>query len=341
MTTNAFALAGLGGFNAHGAGFLAAARKHNFVPDLVTATSGQILVVAQWLCGGDLRKSLIDPQLESSTLAQMQVGLFGYRGVFRPAFPEAWARLWSPMSRDKDVFGTLADRLLPAQEYVPTRSDAEFERYASTLNSAQLNGKDIGVVFNAYDPRSGAGVLYGNDAARRIWPPATSLPSRPTQDVKYASKGRVEKELHPITPDALKAALWLSLYGFDNLPSGQMDGAYHRACIVSELHAWDRLFIARPLAAGWLKNRLPSNWFEVQDWQYEMWFSVGYKAELEGLQRINQLIELGHLNDPAFKKVELHEIAPQTPAGYFNYFVERGKVFHEAFDKADALFASI
>ena len=35
-------LAGLGGFNAHGAGFLQAARDNEIKPDLVTATSGQI-----------------------------------------------------------------------------------------------------------------------------------------------------------------------------------------------------------------------------------------------------------------------------------------------------------
>ncbi len=45
-TDVAFALAGLGGFNAHGAGFLAAASEHRVVPDLVTATSGQIIVLA-------------------------------------------------------------------------------------------------------------------------------------------------------------------------------------------------------------------------------------------------------------------------------------------------------
>lgn len=40
--TLAFALAGLAGFNAHGAGFLTAARQLGVKPDLVTASSGQI-----------------------------------------------------------------------------------------------------------------------------------------------------------------------------------------------------------------------------------------------------------------------------------------------------------
>jgi hypothetical protein len=56
--TTAFALAGLGGFNAHGAGFLAAASKCGVVPDLVTATSGEIVVLADWL---QHRKSTIQP----------------------------------------------------------------------------------------------------------------------------------------------------------------------------------------------------------------------------------------------------------------------------------------
>ena len=40
-TSTAFALAGLGGFNAHGAGFLAAASDCGVVQILVTATSGR------------------------------------------------------------------------------------------------------------------------------------------------------------------------------------------------------------------------------------------------------------------------------------------------------------
>jgi hypothetical protein len=134
--------------------------------------------------------------------------------------------------------------------------------------------------------------------------------------------------------------LWLSLYGFEGLPNGQMDGAYHRSCLVSELHGFSRVFVARPLANGWL-GRKPANWFEVQDWQCEMWFSVGYKAEVDSLKRINQLIDRGIVKDPEFKKVGLYEVEPATPAGYFNYFVERDVVFDNAFAQADQLFSDL
>jgi len=77
MTLTAFALAGLGGFNAHGAGFLAAATTSKMVPDLVTATSGQILVLADWLQGEDLEQALVSPGLEDNFMAQVAIALTG------------------------------------------------------------------------------------------------------------------------------------------------------------------------------------------------------------------------------------------------------------------------
>ena len=88
----AFAPAGLGGFNAHGAGFLAAAKAWGIQPELVTATSGQFLVLADWLRGADdLRASLILPSRDGNPVAQLQTMLFGYPGVFKPAYPQAFA----------------------------------------------------------------------------------------------------------------------------------------------------------------------------------------------------------------------------------------------------------
>jgi hypothetical protein len=58
----------------------------------------------------------------------------------------------------------------------------------------------------------------------------------------------------------------------------------------------------------------------------------------EGL-RINDLIDLGIIKHADFKKVELVEIEPETPAGYFNYFVERGDVYDNAFKASEEKFA--
>ena len=183
---------------------------------------------------------------------------------------------------------------------MPLRSEAYLSGIADLLNSAPF-----GVVFNAYDPRQGTGALFGNAAAGLLW-----------------SDG----DLRPIAGEAVAAALWLSLYGFEGLPGGLMDGAYQRPCIVAELHRFDRIYAVRPLAQGW-RGKVPATWFDVQDWQCEMWFSAGYAAEVADMARINQLIEEGALTDPRFRKIQLIEIATDHPAGYFNYFTERPQVF--------------
>src|SRR5690349_257874 len=96
-TTMAFALAGLGGFNAHGAGFLQAARDNQVEPHLVTATSGQIVVLAAYLRGeADLKKGLIDKSIEENPFAPLQIALMGYPGVFEPAVVEAIKRILTP-----------------------------------------------------------------------------------------------------------------------------------------------------------------------------------------------------------------------------------------------------
>jgi hypothetical protein len=341
----AFALAGLGGFNAHGAGFLAAASKWDLRPELVTATSGQILVLADWLRGDtDLRASLVSPARENNPLAQLQTALFGYPGVFRPAYQEAIARLTSVPDPREGLLDFFADRVLPAQQYVPARPDASFEDTAETLNASS-----IGVIFNSYDPKTGMGFLYGNEVARRALPTEKKIPNTHgasmaqapgPRDLRYVSHVSAERDIQPITADAIKSALWLSLYGFTNIPGGQMDGAYHRSCIISELHDFDRIFVARPLANGWY-GKAPANWFEVQDWQCEMWFSVGYKAEVDALKRINDLIDAGVITDEKFRKVELVEIEPETPAGYFNYFIERTEVYDKALALSEKVFASL
>jgi hypothetical protein len=338
MGTTAFALAGLGGFNAHGAGFLTAASECHVVPDLITATSGQIVVVSDWLQGKNLEKSLIDPNLAHSPLAQLAIALYGDPGVFRPAYLQALVRWWMPPGSKDTPVEVLLDRLVPAQVYVPSRNSQDFSTIADVLNNhATVGGKSIGIVFNSYDLETGTSILFGNKRARELWPKTKNVPPATRSGGPRTDGATKEQEVQPITPEAVRSALWLSLYGFENLPQPHLiDGAYGRSCIVSELHKFDRVFVARPLADGWL-GRPPRNWFEVQDWQTEMWFSVGYRAEVDALQKINALIAQGSLGAP-YKLVELVEVAPRTPAGFFHYFIEREAVFRRAYDGAVAAF---
>jgi hypothetical protein len=335
LEDTAFALAGLGGFNAHGAGFLTAARDCGVKPALITVTSGQIVVLADWLQHKDLKKELIDPALEHNTIAQLAVAFAGDPGVFQPAWLQAIRRWWTPSPEKEKPLASLFDRLLPAQIYVPTRKPADFAKIAQVFNAC----KDMGIVFNAYNFTTGEAVLFGNKRADELWEKSKAIKdATPSAGIRQGAPKGKELGLRKITPEAVQSALWLSLYGFEHPPQPDlMDGAYLRACIVSELHKFRRVFVARPLPPGW-GDHLPRNWFEVQDWQTEMWFSAGYKAEVDTLLQINGLIADKHLDPTKFKEVNLIEISPTRPAGYFHYFIERESVFDGAYDKSVAAF---
>ena len=256
-------------------------------------------------------------------------------GLAAEAVTEAVARILTPpyLGIGIDFF---ANRFLPAQLYKPTRSADTFNELADTFNASH-----IGVVFNACNPTTGEGVLFGNDAARERMKTETSigiLSDQTSRDPRIPKPSGKEQAILAITPMAVESALWLSLYGFANIPNRQMDGAYHRSCILSELHNFDRVIVCRPLANGWSRDAWPKSYFDVQDWNTEMWFSVGYKAEVDAMKRINSLVDSGAINDPSYRLVDIHEVEPTTPAGYFNYFIERGSVFEDARSKADALF---
>jgi hypothetical protein len=205
-TSTAFALAGLGGFNAHGAGFLTAASDFGVVPDLVTATSGQIVVLADWLQGKNLEKLLIDPELEHNALAQLAITFLGDPGVFRPAYLEAIKRWWTPLWGTNLAEG-LFNRLFPAQLYVPTRNPADFATIARVFNNeAKIDGQKIGVVFNAYNLNTGKAVLYGNDEARKHWPSQKSIPPASNAEASNGEASSAEPELQPITAEAVESA---------------------------------------------------------------------------------------------------------------------------------------
>jgi hypothetical protein len=239
-------------------------------------------------------------------------------------------------SLEGNLLEAFFNRLVPAQLYVPTRSAADFDQIAKVFNDRH----DIGIVFNAYNLKTGKAILFGNVKAQSLWPTEKSNKNA-TRSVGEIDDPELELKLLPITAEAVRSALWLSLYGFRDLPQPHLiDGAYDRSCIVSELHKFDRIFVARPLAQGWLEKGGPSNWFEVQDWQTEMWFSASYKAEVDALNQINGLVHAKKLLDPDYQEVKLIEIAPETPAGYFNYFVERKAVYDRAYNLAIEKFST-
>src|SRR5690348_14897095 len=163
----AFALGGLAGANAHGMGFLHAARKLGIEPDIVSCTSGMIYWFWRWLEHKDLEAELKAAIVAAEpspipalnwwyTMSQ------GLTGVFRPAAQEFWRRLFSlpPPGTMDGVF----DRLLPAQMWVPTRPKADFESIARCFNAWPKP-----IFFNSFSPRTGNEHLHMNPPAPALY----------------------------------------------------------------------------------------------------------------------------------------------------------------------------
>ncbi len=226
--------------------------------------------------------------------------LNGHPGVFRPATHEH-IRTWTDLPLTPDA---VVEKLLPARQFVPTRPDSSYAEIADILNRAHC-----GIVFNTYDFRNGSGILHGNDRAREIL--QSSYPIR------------------AITPESVKAALWLYFYGFENAPGGLIDGAYHRSLILGELHGFDTVLAAPPFPTAWGQGT-PTNHFQVEDWKIKQWFSNSYRAESVHLRAIMDLVSKGSLIDDNYRICRFIEVPIRSKWTFFDYFIEKEEVFADA-----------
>ncbi|MEI6558318.1 MAG: hypothetical protein WCO00_07900 [Rhodospirillaceae bacterium] len=318
----AFALGGLGGLNAHGVGFLEAARALNVEPTIISCTGGMITWVADWLEGKPLLPRL-EEHLRLGTrfappfhwMNTLWIAAFGDPTSFRPAVWEYWRRWMKPMDRP-DARGLL-DRLWPAQVLVPRRSTEELSHTAAVINASP-----VPVVFNSFQPAAAREYLHVNRAAAEFL------------GVTTGEIGSTAKYL-PVDERAVRGALWLYFYGLDDdaNPDGLIDGTYRRQFVVSELHRCDRIYIARPLNNRWAE-RLPQNYFEIQDYSTDLWFTSAYHAELAGIRQINRLLSGGKLRSGDFHPVDLVEVEVLRQYGFFDFGQEEREVFETAFRAA-------
>lgn len=363
----AFALGGLGGFNFHGAGVLQAAIDSGVEPDLISCTSGQIAWVWRYLLQRNGEKdpetqqpvSLradVDKEVEETNvfadpfkfLDATAMALSGDPKKFSLAIEQFWSKAYLPyipsspyeFSEMFTRFGNeILDRIRPAQVFVPERSKE------TKLSMGRCLAKsDIGIIFNGYDLINGREVLYMNQQAQQL----LQL-NRPGS----YNDGQIDEDKHRqiclLNPDddsqlenAINDALWLYLYGFkkkDGSPQTVIDGAYHRQLILNELApAADRVYAAVPQTLKWTEE-LPANEMEVENLKTQLWFNSSYVAQASHIDLINDLIDKGRL-DTDFKKVELTTIRYGRHIRYFDYFVERQRVFDDAYDNAIAQFVA-
>ena len=200
------------------------------------------------------------------------------------------------------------------------------------------------MAFNSFEPRTGIEHLYLNDAGLRL------VREHHNKRARYggAHEGTVYR---PITPAAVRAALWLFFYGF---PSGQagggehVDGAYARSIILDELTFADRIYAVKPLSNRWI-GRLPKNQLEIQDMQTELWMGSSYREQARVITTLNRLQEADRLTvssepdsaDPAktraakrYHVVDLVPVEIGMQRGFFTYFMEDPQVFTEAHGQA-------
>jgi hypothetical protein len=278
--------------------------------------------------------------------------LTGVPGVFGP-YTEAYRRhVWrrlrgfvDPRSRFFLAVPTTPedfyDLWFPAAMFVPKLPAAFFDETAEVFTD---RGHGVGVAFNAFDPASGLEQLYVNDAAlHRI-----AAHYDPLCDYGQTHRHTVYQ---PITPEAVRTALWLVGYGFPADRSGPdqlVDGAYARSMILSELTGSERIYAVKPTNDRWI-GRLPQNAFEVQDMQTEFWWEASYREQARLIETINDLQAAGRLTEPVeptgpvadggiepvrrkrYRTVELVPVEIGMQRGFFDYFVEDREVFTAAY----------
>ena len=115
-----------------------------------------------------------------------------------------------------------------------------------------------------------------------------------------------------------------------------MDGAYYREIILSELTHAETIYVARPINHKWISDHLPRNWPELQDLETEIGFNGSYVGERDKILLVNKLVMSGALGAPKYHSIDLKEMEPHEPRGFFDYVFESMDLFDDAYQQATA-----
>lgn len=345
----AFAIGGLGGNNAFGAGFLQEALDNDIEPAMITCTSGQIWWVSKYVQAAKqkvtvrpsayLRKEM-EKFIESTEpyhqrdLDMLYMNLHGKEGMMRTAFPEfildtmkntisAFERI---LQQGKKVF--LTRELMsewPVRVLIPQFSDKFFADISDVLNEC-----DIGIAFNSYDPNEGMEIVHLNPKAKYL------LKKEPGKRDGYPDY-RTRTLYKDIKPEYVKNGLWLFQYGFEECSI--IDGCYFRGVMLSEAAIAKNVFVARPINHKWI-GKLPTNYIENEDLKTEVFFNGSYQGERDKIQLVNKFIEKGVIPAEKYHPIDLREIEIETQRGFFDYIFENIGTFDRARELADAQFNS-
>lgn len=345
METNthsmAFALGGLAGNNAFGAGFLEAARGQDIVPSMISCTSGQIFWVYKYLqCRDDgvsLRELLAEEIAKVTTTGNINVdmasvALWGRPGVFRPAYLEyatdllsnslqAWQHILA--SSSKSFLLQEALQTLPGRVLVPLFPPAFFKTISDAFNTS-----DIGIAFNSYNPLDGCEYVHLNPRARELLTEKSKRKN--AYDKGQPSKHRERTTYDDITPETVRDGLWIYQYGFDQKQGFFLDGAYYRQIMLAEMVYATDIFVVRPISYRWI-GAPPTSQVGIEDLKTEVGFNGAYAGERHQIALINTLVERGDLSPEKYHHIKLHEIEIGQQRGFMDYIFEKLEVFDEAY----------
>lgn len=271
-----------------------------------------------WLAWLDYQTSLSTVKAYARHLEERLWGFFNAYSPWFLAVPSSWDELW--------------DLFLPAQQLLPAFRAETFNEIARILDEQE----SIGIAFNTYNPQSGREYLHVN---------AAGLERIKEYNKKAAFGAQYRDTVYKkITPEYIRAALWLVQYGFKEKFEGEhlIDGAYYRDVILNELTFADRIYIPRPINPQWL-GRMPRNLFETEDLKIELWFGGAYHRQYRLIEQTNEWLK-GHKgwqlvrmqNVPVeeaanYTHIDLVEVPITTQRGFFDYFLENVEVFERAY----------
>ncbi|HLN32062.1 MAG TPA: hypothetical protein VK395_30305 [Gemmataceae bacterium] len=351
----AFALGGLAGNNAHGAGFLQAATDEGVRPAMISCTSGQIRWTYQFLRDpSERQRSLrqimqddiasMDP-LKIKLLDFFQAVAQGVPGVLRPVWQD-----W-PLEYLENVAAALQRmlrdplnaippieflRTIPSRVLAPEHPPGYFEDMSRVLNSTE-----VGVVFNSFNPVDGTEIVYLNEAARKLLTKTKSKGASKKYLPGERSSYRHRTSYQNISPTGLRDALWLYNYGFDSedRPDAyalDIDGAYFRQIILNELTPVKCIIVVRPLNHRWI-GALPKNWADLEDLKTKMIFNGTYDGERHQILLINKLVDKNGLDPGDYHPIVLIELEMQRPRGFVDYMFEDMDVFEDSYKRGREL----
>jgi len=348
----AFALGGLAGNNAHGAGFLQAALDEDVRPAMISCTSGQIRWVYQYLRDPAERKDTLRQIMERdiASMDPFKVKVIDFLNVVAQGVPDVFRPVWrdwpleylenlaSAMQRFlRDPLNTVPLieflRTLPSRLMAPEHKPGYFDDMSRVFNSS-----DVGVVFNSFNPVDGTENVYLNEVARRL----LTKPKKKRGTSNYLpgerSTYRERTVYQGITPGGLRDALWLYNYGFnpEDRPDAYalfIDGAYFRQIILNELTPVRCIIVVRPINYRWI-GELPKNWADLEDFKTKMIFNGTYDGERHRILLINKLLEKTVVDRDDYHSIELIEMELQRLRGFLDYMFEDMGVFNNAYDRA-------